>query len=138
MKKIIFLAVAAIAAMLMVSSCESTEMTTHYIKFEEGNANFTSNLYLQSKVMNLIQYNADHLDNSFFGTEKDAVNWFNETLDYLASDGFASAEPEVPVLESTSATFCLISYGSESSVDGVNYGHEVARRTIEFKAHSLL
>ena len=74
MKKIIFLAVAAIAAMLMVSSCESTEMTTHYIKFEEGNANFTSNLYLQSKVMNLIQYNADHLDNSFFGTEKDAMD----------------------------------------------------------------
>ena len=113
-------------------------MARHYIKFEESNANFRSNLYLQRKAMNLIQYDANHLDNSFYGTERDAISWFNETLDYLGSEEFASADPEVIVMENTSATFSLMSYSSESSVDGINYGHEVTRRTVEFKEHSML
>ena len=138
MKRFVFLAAAAVALMLAVSSCEQEEMARHYIKFEESNANFRSNLYLQRKAMNLIQYDANHLDNSFYGTERDAISWFNETLDYLGSEEFASADPEVIVMENTSATFSLISYSSESSVDGINYGHEVTRRTVEFKEHSML
>ena len=138
MKRFVFFAAAAVALMLAVSSCEQEEMARHYIKFEESNANFRSNLYLQRKAMNLIQYDANHLDNSFYGTERDAISWFNETLDYLGSEEFASADPEVIVMENTSATFSLISYSSESSVDGINYGHEVTRRTVEFKEHSML
>ena len=138
MKRFVFLAAAAVALILAVSSCEQEEMARHYIKFEESNANFRSNLYLQRKAMNLIQYDANHLDNSFYGTERDAISWFNETLDYLGSEEFASADPEVIVMENTSATFSLMSYSSESSVDGINYGHEVTRRTVEFKEHSML
>lgn len=138
MKRFVFLAAAAVALILAVSSCEQEEMARHYINYEESNANFRSNLYLQRKAMNLIQYDANHLDNSFYGTERDAISWFNETLDYLGSEEFASADPEVIVMESTSATFSLISYSSESSVDGINYGHEVTRRTVEFKEHSML
>ena len=138
MKRFVFLAAAAVALMLAVSSCEQEEMARHYINYEESNANFTSNLLLQQKVMGLIKYDANHLDHSFYGTERDAISWFNETLDYLGSEEFASADPEVIVMESTSATFSLISYSSESSVDGINYGHEVTRRTVEFKEHSML
>lgn len=138
MKRFVFLAAAAVALMLAVSSCEQEEMARHYIDYEESNANYRSNLFLQRKVMDLIEYGIDHLDHSFYGTERDAIKWFNETLDYLGSEEFASADPEVPVMESTSATFSLMSYSSESSVDGINYGHEVTRRTVEFKEHSML
>ena len=130
----------SIAAILLLapSSCKEEETSVYIIQYEEGSTNFGSNIPLQIKVNSEIATNVDDLANtSFTGTESDAITWFNERMDYLESEQFANAEPVVPVLPETSATFSLRT-GSDNQNNGsvVNEGgwnHIVTTRTVTFK-----
>ena len=130
----------SIAAILLLapSSCKEEETSVYIIQYEEGSTNFGSNIPLQIKVNSEIATNVDDLANtSFTGTESDAITWFNERMDYLESEQFANAEPVVPVLPETSATFSLRTGSDNQNNDSVvNEGawdHIVTTRTVTFK-----
>lgn len=60
-------------------------------------------------------------------------------MDYIESQEFAEAEPIVPVLSETSASFSLISsYGGETDEDGINNGRKVTTRTVHFTESSIM
>ena len=138
MKRILIPFSMAAVLLLGLSSCKEEKTSVYIIQYEEGSINFGSNLFLQSKVNSEIATNVDNLANtSFTGTESDAISWFNERMDYLESEQFANAEPVVPVLPETSATFSLRT-GSDNQNNGsvVNEGgwdHIVTTRTVTFK-----
>lgn len=130
----------SIAAILLLapSSCKEEETSVYIIQYEEGSTNFGSNIPLQIKVNSEIATNVDDLANtSFTGTESDAITWFNERMDYLESEQFANAEPVVPVLPETSATFSLRTGSDNQNNDNVvnegGWDHIVTTRTVTFK-----
>lgn len=137
MKRILILFSMAAALLLGLTSCEENKTSTYIIQIEEGSDNFGVNIPLQIKLNSQIT-TADNLaSTSFKGTESDAIAWFNERMDYLESEQFANAEPVVPVLPETSATFSLRT-GSDNQNNGsvVNEGgwnHIVTTRTVTFK-----
>lgn len=135
MKKILLFMV-ALAAMFTLSSCEEKIEATHWITYEDGSVNFATNLYLQMKANKLVEFDVTTQANSFFGSEKDAIAWFKDKMNYLESQEFANAEPVVPVLEETSATFILRSSYTPEGEEKDMYGREVERRTVTFKVHS--
>lgn len=135
----------SIAAILLLapSSCKEEETSVYIIQYEEGSTNFGSNIPLQIKVNSEIATNVDDLANtSFTGTESDAITWFNERMDYLESEQFANAEPVVPVLPETSATFSLRTGSDNQNNDSVvnegGWDHIVTTRTVTFKEHDSL
>lgn len=139
MKKFLITAVATAVALIALPSCDEIVETTHWIQFEDGSANFNANLYLQMKVSDEVHFDAETQKNSFFGTEEEAIVWFNSKMDYLESEEFANSDPVVPVLEESSATFSLISpYDGEKDEDGISQGRKVTSRTVKFKEHSIL
>ena len=83
------------------------------------------------KVNSEVAFNVETMDNSFTGTEDDAIAWFNEKMDYLESDEFANASPQVPVLDGTTATFSLRSLDGNEE-DGTT-GRKVTTREVTFK-----
>lgn len=133
MKKIIAIIV-SLLFMTGLHSCEEQVTATHRITYEEGSVNFKSNLYLQHKVSTEV-----NSVETFFGSEKDAISWFDEKMNYLESEAFANAEPQVPVLGTTEATFVLLSsYDPDKSDSEITQGREVKRRTVSFKEHSIM
>lgn len=139
MKRIIIIAIAVLTAVMHLSSCEEIVTATYWIQFEDGSTNFSFNLPLQAKVNKEVSFDPATGENSFFGSEEDAVAWFNGKMDYIESQEFAEAEPIVPVLSETSASFSLISsYGGETDEDGINNGRKVTTRTVHFTESSIM
>ena len=137
MKRTLILFSMAAVLLLGLSSCKEEKTSVYIIQIEEGSDNFGVNIFLQSKVNSEIATNVDNLANtSFTGTESDAISWFNERMDYLESEQFANAEPIVPVLPETSATFSLCTSPDNQNSDSVvNDGawETVTTRTVTFK-----
>lgn len=138
MKRILILFSMAAALLLGLTSCEENKTSTYIIQIEDSSKNYDANTFLQPKVSSFISANKDNFaQNSFKGTESDAIAWFNERMDYLESEQFANAEPVVFVLPNTSATFSLCTspdnQNSDSIVNNGAWDHIVTTRTITFK-----
>lgn len=138
MKRILILFSMAAALLLGLTSCEENRTSDYIITIEDSSKNYDANTFLQPKVSSFISANKDnYAQKSFTGTESDAITWFNERMDYLESEQFANAEPVVPVLPNTSATFSLRTGSDNQNNDSVvndgAWDHIVTTRTVTFK-----
>lgn len=129
MKKFLLFAFSALAAVLSLSSCEETVSTVYWIEYKEGSTNFTSNSYLQSYVYSIVQLDLSTMENSFTGTESEAVKWFDGKMESLKGDIKVNGVT-IPVLENTTATFALVTFNESDSAE---YNKEVKRETVTFK-----
>lgn len=121
----------AVFTSFLFTSCEESITSVCYIEYVDGSTNFASNLRLQTKVSQETSYDVVSGKNGFTGSDKDAINWFNEKMDYLESQEFADADPVVPVLDDCSATFKLVSlYSGDIDVSGTR---DLASRTVAFR-----
>lgn len=120
----------AVFTAFLFTSCEENVTSVCYIECVGESVNFASDFYLQVKVSREISYDVESGKNGFYGSDKDAINWFNEKMNYLESQEFADADPVVPVLDDCSATFKLVSlYSGDIDVSGTR---DLASRTITF------
>lgn len=78
MKRILILFSMAAALLLGLTSCEENKTSTYIIQIEDSSKNYDANTFLQPKVSSFISANKDNFaQNSFKGTESDAIAWFN-------------------------------------------------------------
>lgn len=134
-KRLFFWAIAAIAVSLSFTSCEEHVESTCWIEYVEGSVNYRANIYLQIKTSQEVNYNENDSETYYFGTDEGAINWFNQKMDYLESETFAAASPEVPVLDESKATFKLVSaYSGDMNVSGTR---DLATRTVTFAEHHI-
>ncbi len=136
MKRVIIAVIAAMAAVMSVSSCGEIVTLTYWVQVDEASDNYNTNLYLQTKVSKEIDI--ANGQNTFFGSEEDAINWFNGKMDYLGSKEFADSDP-VPVLDGTTATFSLRTTHGAADNSAVSTDSEtVTTRTVTFQSSSSL
>lgn len=127
MKKLLIICAALFA---LVTSCTPIVKSTYYIKYEDGSTNYKSNLYIQMVVGNEITPDYTTNENLFLGVEKDAISWFESKLDNLEKKSLYESN-NIPVLESTTATFSLIGYVPEGGQQTVK------TRTVTFPENHI-
>jgi hypothetical protein len=114
MKKNLFCSFIFAAAMCLVapslSSCgDDTESTdAYFITASDGNANFTSNLYLQTLVGNTI-------GSAKVCTEKEAKNWLDSVYNAVVAPGYVD---DIPLVTPTTFTLVLKRASSDPESEG--------------------
>lgn len=112
MKKLKLLLI-ALCASLTLTGCEEIVKSTYYMKIgSETSVNFSSNPYVQSVVLSSFKA-SDGDTYYYFGTEDDAIGWFDQECNTMSQPAFCT---DITLLDETWANIELYDLGESRTV----------------------